>query len=61
MRGLMGWLASSTQGGGHSAFPGFYAPVGYDVVLLEVFAILIFACAIAYLTAWGRWASCATA
>jgi hypothetical protein len=29
------------------AFPGFYAPVGYDVVLLEVFAILVFACAVA--------------
>lgn len=30
----------------HSAFPGFYAPVGYDLVLLEVFAILLFFCAV---------------
>lgn len=29
------------------AFPGFYAPVSYDTVLLEVFAILVLACAVA--------------
>jgi len=28
-------------------FPGFYAPSGYFIVLLEVFAVLTFACAIA--------------
>jgi PAS domain-containing protein len=28
-------------------FPGFYAPAGYFVVMLEVFAILLVACAIA--------------
>jgi hypothetical protein len=48
LRVLMGWLTTSAQGAAaHSAFPGFYAPVGYDVVVLEVFAILIFACAMA--------------
>jgi hypothetical protein len=30
-----------------SALPGFYAPVTYDVVLLEVFSILIFSVAVA--------------
>jgi len=29
------------------AFPGFYAPVGYDIVLLEVFTLLLFASAVA--------------
>ena len=48
VQGLMEWLVAGAQGAAtRSAFPGFYAPVGYDVVLLEVFAILIFACAIA--------------
>ena len=28
-------------------FPGFYAPTGYFIVLLEVFAVLVFACAAA--------------
>jgi len=28
-------------------FPGFYAPTGYFVVMLEVFAVLLFACAAA--------------
>jgi hypothetical protein len=47
-RWLMRFLGAATQGGdAGSAFPGFYAPVGYDVVLLEVFAILILACAVA--------------
>ena len=43
------WLASTLGQGSAaaSAFPGFYAPSGYYVVLLEVFAILVFACAVA--------------
>ncbi len=44
------WLAAllGQQGAATSApFLGFYAPSGYFVVLLEVFAILIFACAVA--------------
>lgn len=28
------------------SFPGFYAPTGYQVVMLEVFAVLLFACAL---------------
>lgn len=41
------WLATILGQQGSAAFPGFYAPSGYYVVLLEVFAILVFACAIA--------------
>jgi hypothetical protein len=44
------WLASvlGQQGAGASApFPGFYAPSGYFAVMIEVFAIVLFACAIA--------------
>lgn len=44
------WLAAvlGQQGAATSSpFPGFYAPSGYYVVLLEVFAILVFACAVA--------------
>jgi PAS domain-containing protein len=44
------WLATvlGQQGSAASSpFPGFYAPSGYYVVLLEVFAILVFACAVA--------------
>src|SRR5262249_41353792 len=33
--------------GGVSPFPGFYAPSGYFLVLLQVFAVLVFACAVA--------------
>jgi PAS domain-containing protein len=32
---------------GTSPFPGFYAPSGYFLVLLQVFAILVLACAVA--------------
>jgi PAS domain-containing protein len=46
LQSLMGWLGTNAPTA-HSAFPGFYAPVGYAVVLLEVFTILIFGCAIA--------------
>lgn len=44
------WLAAvlGQQGAGATApFPGFYAPSGYFAVLIEVFAILLFACAVA--------------
>ncbi|HSN72913.1 MAG TPA: hypothetical protein VLT59_15460 [Steroidobacteraceae bacterium] len=44
------WLATvlGPQGAASQApFPGFYAPSGYFLVLLEVFAIFIFACAVA--------------
>jgi hypothetical protein len=41
------WLATALGQQGTAAFPGFYAPSGYYVVLLEVFAILVFACAVA--------------
>jgi hypothetical protein len=44
------WLAGvfgSDAGTSGAPFPGFYAPAGYFVVLLEVFAILMFACAFA--------------
>jgi hypothetical protein len=46
------WLVRLLGAGPHAAgangaFLGFYAPVGYDIVLLEVFAILIFASAVA--------------
>jgi hypothetical protein len=41
-------LVSGQSGAGaNGAFLGFYAPVAYDLVLLEVFAILAFACAVA--------------
>jgi PAS domain-containing protein len=44
------WLAAvlGEQGAGASApFPGFYAPSGYFAVMIQVFAILLFACAVA--------------
>ncbi|MGH8257125.1 MAG: hypothetical protein ACRET0_13035 [Steroidobacteraceae bacterium] len=51
LHGAGRWLTQLLGAGAPTAsagiFPGFYAPVGYDVVLLEVFAILIFACAVA--------------
>lgn len=40
-------LVASDAGRGSAPFPGFYAPSGYFVVLLEVFAILVIACAVA--------------
>ena len=43
------WLASRF-GPAHATlapFPGFYAPAGYFLVLLEVFTVLVFACAVA--------------
>jgi PAS domain-containing protein len=39
--------AGSASADAQSAFPGFYAPVGYDLVLLEVFGVLVFFCAVA--------------
>lgn len=47
---LGSWLATLFGGEGSAAsapFPAFYAPSGYGVVLLEVFAVLLFACAVA--------------
>jgi PAS domain-containing protein len=55
------WMASGLQGvgpliddlfrgdpgRGSAPFPGFYAPSGYFVVMLEVFAIFVIACAVA--------------
>lgn len=44
------WLATvfGQEGAAVNApFPGFYAPSSYYVVVLEVFAILVFACAVA--------------
>lgn len=44
------WLAAFVGEEGAAVsppFPGFYAPSGYGVVLLEVFAILLLACAVA--------------
>jgi hypothetical protein len=44
------WLATAFGGQGGATtppFPGFYAPSGYFVVLLEAFAILLFSCAFA--------------
>lgn len=44
------WLATlfGREGtAGSAPLPGFYAPFGYPVVLLEVFAVLLFACAVA--------------
>lgn len=40
-------LLSPTSGDAGGLFAGFYAPVGYDVALLEVFSILLMACAVA--------------
>ncbi len=50
LNALGAWLAAvlGERGAGASApFAGFYAPSGYYVVMIEVFAILIFACAVA--------------
>jgi hypothetical protein len=44
------WLASLFDGAAASVsvpFAGFYAPASYFIVLLEVFAVLLFACAVA--------------
>jgi hypothetical protein len=47
MRGVGQWLLSPSASDAGSALPGFYAPVTYDVVLIEVFCILIFSVAVA--------------
>jgi hypothetical protein len=44
-RGMTSLLGSGT--GGSAPFPGFYAPSGYFLVTLQVFAVLIIACAVA--------------
>jgi len=43
----IGGLLSGGRGGGNLPFTGFYAPAEYFVVLLEVFVIVMFACAVA--------------
>jgi PAS domain-containing protein len=40
------WLGRGNAGSG-LPFAGFYAPSGYFIVMLEVFALLMFACAVA--------------
>jgi PAS domain-containing protein len=50
IQGIGPWIAqlfSNDPGRLVSPFPGFYAPSGYYLVMLEVFAILVIACAIA--------------
>jgi hypothetical protein len=46
-RWIVRLMGAGAQAGAHDALLGFYAPITYDVVLLEVFAILLFACAVA--------------
>jgi PAS domain S-box-containing protein len=49
LNGAGAWLAARF-GPEHATlapFPGFYAPAGYYLVLLEVFTVLVFACAVA--------------
>jgi PAS domain-containing protein len=41
------WLNGLQQFGGEGPFRGFYAPSGYYIVLLQVFALLLLACAVA--------------
>ena len=41
------WLFGSTGGAVAASFSGFYAPASYLVVLLEVFTLALFACAVA--------------
>ena len=41
------FVSAHSSAGPNGAFLGFYAPVAYDLVVLEVFAILLFACAVA--------------
>jgi PAS domain-containing protein len=41
------WLFGNQHEAPQSSFAGFYAPLNYLLVLLEVFAILLFACAVA--------------
>ncbi len=41
------WLYGDQRAIAQSSFAGFYAPPGYLIVLLEVFSILLFACAVA--------------
>jgi hypothetical protein len=44
-RGITAVLGSGS--GGSSAFPGFYAPSAFFLVTLQVFAVLVIACAVA--------------
>jgi PAS domain-containing protein len=50
LHGIGAWvgdLFGNDVSGGSSPFPGFYAPSGYYLVLLQAFAILLVACAVA--------------
>ncbi len=44
---LRGWFDGAAGGGAQGVLRGFYAPVQYDVVLLQVAAVLVLACAVA--------------
>jgi PAS domain-containing protein len=44
---LSDWLPANQREVAQAAFAGFYAPLRYQLVLLEVFTILLFACAVA--------------
>lgn len=46
-RWIVRLMGAGATTGAHDALLGFYAPVTYDVVLIEVFAILLIACAVA--------------
>jgi hypothetical protein len=46
-RWIVRLVGAGAPSGAHDALLGFYAPITYDVVLLEVFAIVLFACAVA--------------
>lgn len=48
-RAAADWLSSIDRlsGGAGRPFPAFYAPAGYYAVLLEVFAVVLFSCAVA--------------
>ncbi len=43
----LAWLFGEQSSAAQVPFSGFYAPARYFVVLLEVFAIVLFACAVA--------------
>ena len=49
VNGVAGSVATFLGGrsGGSAPFPGFYAPSGYFLVTLQVFAVLVVACAVA--------------
>ncbi len=42
----LGWLFGNPRAVAQFSFAGFYVPLNYVIVLLEIFAILLFACAV---------------